>query len=46
MFVALSLAHMGSSLAHRGRNDADRHRRAALFFSVSLLIAFAAIPWP
>lgn len=46
MVVALSLAHMGSALARRGRADADRHRRAALFFSVSLLIAFAAIPWP
>jgi uncharacterized membrane protein YozB (DUF420 family) len=46
MVVALSLAHMGSALARRGRNDAARHRRAALFFSVSLLITFAAIPWP
>lgn len=46
MFVALSLAHMGSALARRGRSDTDRHRRAALFFSVSLLVAFAAIPWP
>lgn len=46
MFVALSLAHLGSALARRGRQDADRHRRAALLFSVSLLIAFAAIPWP
>lgn len=46
MFVALVLAHMGSALARRGSNDADRHRRAALFFSVSLLVTFAAVPWP
>lgn len=46
MFVALSLAHTGSALAQRGRNDIQRHRRAALFFSISLLITFVAIPWP
>lgn len=46
MFVALVLAHMGSALARRGATMPTAHRRAALFFSVSLLIAFATIPWP
>jgi hypothetical protein len=46
MFVALSLAHAGSALAQKGRNDIQRHRRAALLFSISLLITFVAIPWP
>ena len=46
MFVALSLAHAGSALAQKGRNDIQRHRRSALLFSISLLITFVALPWP
>ncbi|MGQ9548593.1 MAG: hypothetical protein ACUVSY_13915 [Roseiflexus sp.] len=46
MFVALSLAHIGSALAQKGRSDSRRHRRAALFFTISLLITSVAIPWP
>ncbi|MFQ3631666.1 hypothetical protein [Roseiflexus sp.] len=46
MFVALAMAHIGSALARKGRSDTQRHQRAALFFSISLLIAYGAIPWP
>ena len=45
MFVALILAHVGSALSRKGADDAAKHRRAAIWFSVTVLLIAVAIPW-
>ena len=45
MFVALILAHVGSALSRKGADDAAKHRRAALWFTLTVLLIAAAIPW-
>lgn len=45
MFVALILVHVGSAAARKGADDGARHRRAALWFSVAVLLIAVAIPW-
>jgi hypothetical protein len=45
MFVALILAHVGSALSRKGADDTARHRRAAIWFSVTVLLIVIAIPW-
>lgn len=36
MFLALSLAHVGSAVVRKGTTNVGKHRRAALFFSAAL----------
>ncbi len=45
MFVAVILVHVGSAAARKGADDGARHRRAALWFSVAVLLIAVAIPW-
>jgi len=45
MFVALILAHVGSALSRKGADDAAKHRRAALWFTLTVLLIAVAIPW-
>lgn len=45
MLVALILAHVGSALSRKGADDTARHRRAAIWFSVTALLIVLAIPW-
>ena len=45
MLIALTLAHIGR--ARVGRAAASRkHRLAAIFFGLALLVILATIPWP
>jgi hypothetical protein len=46
MLFALLLAHAGRSLSKRAPTDVQKHRRAAVWFTLSLLIILASIPWP
>lgn len=46
MLIALVAAHVGRSLAKRAPTVIQKHRRTAIWFSVSLLLVLAAIPWP
>ena len=46
MIVALALAHVGRVRIRRARTDRDRFGKAAIFFGLSVLIAWLAIPWP
>lgn len=46
MLVALALAHVGRARARRVSDDRSRHRTAAIFFGLALLIVFISIPWP
>ena len=46
MIVALALAHIGRSRVHKNGNDTQRHKLAAIFFTLALLIILVSIPWP
>lgn len=45
MTVALVFAHLGCILARRGASDKVRHRRAALYFGMTLGVMLASVPW-
>lgn len=45
MVVALIVAHIGSARARRIVEDVRKHRTAAIWFTVSLLVILIAIPW-
>jgi hypothetical protein len=46
MLIALVLVHVGRARTRRARHDALRHRQAAIFFGIALLLVVVAIPWP
>lgn len=46
MFVALALAHIGNARARKGDTDEAKHKAAAIFFTIAVLIILASIPWP
>lgn len=45
MIVALILAHVGAVMARKGADDAARHRRAVIWFTLTALAIVVAIPW-
>lgn len=45
MIVAVALVHMGAVFARRAENDTKKHRNAAIFFALALLLILAGIPW-
>jgi hypothetical protein len=46
MFIAVVLAHIGRSLSRKAPTAAQKHRRALIWFAISLVVLLAAIPWP
>jgi hypothetical protein len=44
--LAVVFAHVGSLRVKRAASDRDRHRRAAGFLGIALVLIAAAIPWP
>ncbi len=46
MLVALSLAHLGRVSSRRGVEDSRRRRRAAICFTLALVIVLISVPWP
>lgn len=46
MVVALALAHVGRARIRRAADAARRHRTAAVFFGIALIVVLATIPWP
>jgi len=46
MLIAIILIHTGYSYAKKSLPDAVKHRRAILFYGLSLLIILISIPWP
>lgn len=46
MIVAIALAHIGRSRVHKTGNDGKRHKLAAIFFTLALIVILASIPWP
>jgi len=45
MIGAVVLAHVGSAMARKGADDAAKHRRAAIWFTLTALAIVLAIPW-
>ena len=45
MIAAIVVAHIGRSLSKKAAGDAARHKRAAIGFTVALVLILAAIPW-
>ena len=45
MLVAVLFAHVGNAWAKRDVPAADKHRRAAIWFSLAALVILIAIPW-
>ncbi len=45
MFIALVVAHIGRSRAKKADTDVAKHKRAAIFYTIALLLILAAIPW-
>jgi hypothetical protein len=46
MVLAVILAHVGRALSKRAPEAIRKHRRAAIWYTLSLLIILASIPWP
>jgi hypothetical protein len=46
MVIGLILVHVGRTLSQKGKTDHQKHLRAAIWFSVALVIILLAIPWP
>ncbi|MBN2387430.1 MAG: hypothetical protein JXB85_10445 [Anaerolineales bacterium] len=46
MIVVVVLAHLGRGRARKIVDDTKKHRTAAIFYSLSVLLALVAIPWP
>ncbi len=46
MVIAVVLAHIGRSLSRKAPTAIQKHRRAVIWYSLSLLVVLAAIPWP
>lgn len=46
MIVALALAHVGRARSRRLLDPVAKHKAAAIFFGLALLIMLISIPWP
>jgi hypothetical protein len=46
MLAALALAHVGQSRIRKATDPLRRHRTAAVFFGLSLVVMLLSIPWP
>lgn len=45
MLVALVLAHIGRARARKAPNPIARHRAAAIFYTLAIILVLIAIPW-
>lgn len=45
MLIAVVVAHVGSAMAKRAIDDVKKHRSAAIWFTISVVIVLASIPW-
>jgi len=45
MIVAVVVVQVGSVMAKKAKDDAKKHKRAAIFFTVGLLLVLGGIPW-
>lgn len=46
MLAAAVIAHIGRSSARKAGEDAGKHRRLAVWYTLSFVLLLAAVPWP
>jgi hypothetical protein len=46
MIIGLGLVHAGRAVSRKAAQPAGKHRRAAIFYGLAILIILLAIPWP
>jgi hypothetical protein len=46
MFIALALVHIGNARIRKTYDDRRKHRLAAIFFTLALVIMLLTTPWP
>jgi hypothetical protein len=45
MILAVVFAHLGSMLPKKAKDDPAKHKQAAIFFGLAILLTLAAMPW-
>lgn len=45
MIVAVIVAHIGRSRSKKAASDAGKHKQAAIFFTLAMVLVLLAIPW-
>jgi fructose-specific phosphotransferase system IIC component len=45
MILALGIAHAGRTLSRKAKDAFKKHRNAAIFYILAILLVLAAIPW-
>src|SRR5688572_30231338 len=46
MIVGIALAHIGRTRIKKAPDSESRHKKALIFFGLSLLVLLLSIPWP
>lgn len=46
MIIGIGIITLGRIMSKRGKNDNVKHRRAAVYFVLAMILIFSAIPWP
>ena len=46
MIIAVVLFQLGRTLSKKATTDKAKHQRAAIFFTIALILVFMMIPWP
>ena len=46
MLLAVTLAHIGRIRIRKAVDDGRRHRSAAIYFGIALVLVLLSIPWP
>jgi hypothetical protein len=46
MLAAVALVHIGQARVRQASSDRGRHRTAAIFFGIALVLMLVGIPWP
>jgi len=46
MLIAIIMVHIGRAYTKKNIPDSTKHKRAALFFGLALLIVLVSLPWP
>jgi hypothetical protein len=45
MLVAVALAHIGAGRVKKAADDQAKHRAAAIFFTIAIVLILVSIPW-
>lgn len=45
MVIAAVLAHIGSASVKKAADDTSKHKRAAIWYAITMLVILVAIPW-